>query len=220
MVRPSYSLAWRGEFFVLNEDGKTKQSDALAALQKLMAQSPAAAALQLQLAQVQGAPRTSSPASEAAPAVVGEQYLIFSLAGHQFAVKAEQVQGVERLTELTPLPNVVPWVRGVMNLRGSIVSVVDLRMFLGLEQLPYTPQTRLISLQYNEMLICMVVDGVSEMMPFPPSAIHASGTRQATVPSWVNPYVTGHALVSNRTMVILDVPRLLFSEKMQNYGAL
>jgi purine-binding chemotaxis protein CheW len=205
---------------VLNEDGKTKQSEALAALQKLMAQSPSAAALQLQLAQAQGTLRTGGPAGETTPAVVGEQYLIFSLAGHQFAVKAEQVQGVERLAELTPLPNVVPWVRGVMNLRGSIVSVVDLRMFLGLEQLPYTPQTRLISLQYSEMLICMVVDGVSEMLPLPPPAINTSSTRQTPVPSWVIPYATGHALLSNRTMVILDVPRLLFSEKMQNYGVL
>jgi purine-binding chemotaxis protein CheW len=195
------------------------QSDALAALQKLMAQSPSAAALQLQLAQAQGALRTGG-SDDATPTVVGEQHLIFSLADYEFAVKAEQVQGVERLAELTPLPHVVPWVRGVMNLRGSIASVVDLRMFLGLEQLPYTPQTRLISLQYNEMLICMVVDGVSEMVPFPPSAITSRGTRQGAIPSWIGPYATGLASLSNRTMVILDVPRLLFSEKMQNYGVL
>ena len=205
---------------MLNDDGKTKQSDALAALQKLMAQSPSAAALQLQLAQVQGALRQESSVSNATQAVVGEQYLVFSLADHDFAVKAEQVQGVERLMELTPLPNVAPWVRGVMNLRGSIVSVVDLRMFFGLVQLPYTPQTRLLSLQYNEMLICMIVDGVSVMMPFPPSAISTRSTRQTNIPSWVSAFATGHALLSNRTMVILDVPRLLFSEKMQNYGAL
>ncbi len=205
---------------MLNEDGRTMQSDALAALQKLMAQSPSAAALQLQLAQAQGSLSAGNSAGAATPAVVGEQHLIFSLADYEFAVKAEQVQGVERLMELTPLPNVVPWVRGVMNLRGSIVSVVDLRMFLGLEQLPYTPLTRLLSLQYNEMLICMVVDGVSEMRPFPPSAINPRGSRQTTVPSWAGLYATGYALLSNRTVVILDVPRLLFSEKMQNYGAL
>ena len=205
---------------MLNEDERTRQADALAALQKLMAQSPSAAALQLQLAQAQRALPVGSATAGAGPAVVGEQHLIFSLADQKFAVKAEQVQGVERLMELTPLPNVVPWVRGVMNLRGSIVSVVDLRMFLGLEQLPYTPQTRLVSLQYNEMLICMIVDGVSEMAAIPPSAINTAGARQGTVPSWISPYATGHALLSNRTMVILDVPRLLFSEKMQNYGVL
>jgi purine-binding chemotaxis protein CheW len=196
------------------------QSDAFAALQKLMNQSPSAAALQLQLAQAQGVLNTGSSVADTAPVVVGDQYLVFSLADREFAVKAEQVQGVERLMELTALPNVVPWVRGVMNLRGSIVSVVDLRMFLGLEQLDYTPRTRLLSLQYNEMLICMIVDGVSEMMPFPPTAIKSGNTRQSIIPPWVGPYATSYALLSNRAMVILDVPRLLFSEKMQNYGAL
>jgi purine-binding chemotaxis protein CheW len=205
---------------VSNEDGRTMQSDAFAALQKLMNQSPSVAALQLQLAQAQGILNTGGPNVDPIPAVVGEQYLVFSLVDREFAVKAEQVQGVERLIELTPLPNVVPWLRGVMNLRGSIVSVVDLRMFLDLEQLPYTPRTRLLSLQYNEMLICMIVDGVSEMMPFPPTAITIGNTRHAIVPPWVGSYVTGYALLSNRAMVILDVPRLLFSEKMQNYGAL
>lgn len=203
-----------------NQDERTMQSEAFAALEKLMHQSPSVAALQLQLAQVQGALNTGGPVAEVAPVVVGEQYLVFSLADREFAAKAEQVQGVERLTELTSLPNVVSWVRGVMNLRGSIVSVVDLRMFFGLEQLPYTPRTRLLSLQHNEMLICMIVDGVSEMMPFPASAINTGNTRQTIVPPWVGPYATGYALLSNRAMVILDVPRLLFSEKMQNYGAL
>ena len=205
---------------MLNEDGRTKQADAMAALQKLMAQSPSAAALQLQLAQAQRTLSAGSAGGGTAPAVVGEQYLIFSLADQKFAVKAEQVQGVERLMDLTPLPNVMPWVRGVMNLRGSIVSVVDLRMFLGLDQLPYTPQTRLLSLQYNEMLICMIVDGVSEMVPLPPSAINTTAMHQGMIPSWISSYATGQALLSNRTMVILDVPRLLFSEKMQNYGVL
>jgi purine-binding chemotaxis protein CheW len=205
---------------MLNENAKAMQSDAMAVLQQLMAQSPSAAALQMQLAQAQGALRTGSPAGEATPAVVGEQHLIFSLANHEFAIRAEQVQGVERFTEVTPLPHVVPWVRGVMNLRGSIVSVVDLRMFLDLEQLPYSPQTRLVSLQYNDMLICMIVDGVSEMMPFPPSAINSKDTHHAPIPTWISSYATGYALLSNRTMVILDVPRLLFSEKMQNYGVL
>jgi len=194
------------------------QPDALAALQQLMAQSPSAAALQMQLAQAQGQSRSDSMAVEGAPAVVGEQYLVFTLADRELAVKAEQVQGVERLGELTSIPNVAPWVRGVMNLRGSIVSVVDLRMFLDLEQLAYTPRTRLLSLQYNEMVICLIVDGVSEMLPIVPTAIIQGNMRQAMIPSWVIPYAAGSALLTNRMMVLLDVPRLLFSEKMQHYA--
>jgi len=127
----------------------------------------------------------------------GEQNLVFSLSDCELAVKAEQVQGVERLGEIASVPNVVPWVRGVINLRGSIVSVVDLRMFLDLEQLSYTPRTRLLSLQYKEMLICLVVDGVSEMLPIPASVIINGNVRQA-IPPWAIPYASGTALLANR----------------------
>lgn len=200
-----------------NDDLRTLQPDALAALKQLVAQSPsAAAALQMQLAQAQGQLRGDSVSSQM-PAVAGEQNLVFSLSDCELAVKAELVQGVERLGEITSVPNVVPWVRGVINLRGSIVSVVDLRMFLDLEQRPYTPRTRLLSLQYKEMLICLVVDGVSEMLPIPASVIINGNVRQA-IPPWAIPYASGTALLANRLMVILDVPRLLFSEKMHHYA--
>ena len=200
-----------------NEDLRTLQPDALAALKQLVAQSPsAAAALQMQLAQAQGQLRREGVSAQV-PAVAGEQNLVFSLSDCELAVKAELVQGVERLGEITSVPNVVPWVRGVINLRGSIVSVVDLRMFLDLEQLPYTPRTRLLSLQYKEMLICLVVDGVSEMLPIPASVIINGNMRQA-IPPWAIPYASGSALLANRLMVILDVPRLLFSEKMHHYA--
>jgi len=202
---------------VSSEDLRTLQPEAFAALKQLVAQSPsAAAALQMQLAQAQGQVRQDGVSAQGA-VVTGEQYLVFSLANCELAVKAELVQGVERLGEITSVPNIVPWVRGVINLRGSIVSVVDLRMFLDLEQLSYTPRTRLLSLQYKEMLICLVVDGVSEMLPIPASVIINGNVRQA-IPPWAIPYASGSALLANRLLVILDVPRLLFSEKMHHYA--
>jgi hypothetical protein len=122
--------------------------------------SAVGAALQ-QIAQAGMMRPEGSGVSENIVREVGQQYLVFTLDNRDVAIKAEQVQGVERLADVTIVPNVISWVKGVMNLRGSIASVVDLRMFLELEQVPYTPKTRLLSLQYNEMVICFVVDGVS-----------------------------------------------------------
>lgn len=207
-----------GSSFVSGEDLKTLQRDAFAAIQQLMSQSPSVAQLQMQLAQ--GQLGIGVPTGEALPQPVGEQYLVFSLGDRELAVKAEQVQGVERLSDLTPVPNVVAWVRGIMNLRGSIASVVDLRMFLDLEPIPPTPRTRLLSLQYNEMVICFVVDNVSEMLPVPANTVINGNMRQANIPPWAIPYATGSALLANRAIVLLDVARLLFSEKMQRYEAL
>lgn len=177
----------------------------------------AMATLQMQLARANLGRAEQGASTESGPTVVGDQYLVFSLFDREFAVKADTVQGVDRLVELTPVPNVVPWVRGVINSRGSIISVVDLRMFLDLEQLPYTPRTRLLSMQYNEMVICFIVDGVSEMLPVPPAAIMSGNTRQAVIPQWVQPYTAGYALFVNRTLLLLDAPRLLFSDKIQHY---
>ncbi len=202
-----------------SKDLRTAQRDALSALQKLRTASAAGATLQ-QLAQAGIVRPEALPSSENTAAVVGEQYLVFSLDNRDVAVKAELVQGVERLVDVTVIPNVLSWVRGVMNLRGSIVSVVDLRMFLDLEPVPSTPRTRLLSLQYNEMVICFIVDGVSEMLPIPESMISAGNMRQATIPYWALPHTAGIALLPNRMIVLLDVPRLLFSEKMQHYESL
>ncbi len=149
--------------------------------------------------------------------VVGEQYLVFSLVECEIALKAEHIDGVERLADVTPVPNVAPWISGVINLRGSIASVVDLRAFLGMERLPYNPRTRLLSVKYNEMVICLVVDSVSEMVPIHQSLINAN-MRQASIPQWLASYASGSALVGSRYIILLDAARLLFSDKMQHYS--
>lgn len=187
------------------------QRDRLAAIQQLRERMVSASSMQA---------AAGMPGTESAPAVVGEQYLVFSIENFEFAVKAGQVQGVERLGELTPVPNVAAWVKGVMNLRGSIISVVDLRQFLELGVSSPTARTRLLSLQENDMVISFIVDSVSEMLPVPDTAILNGNMRQATLPHWAAPYAAGCALLSNRVLVLLDVARLLFSEKMQRYEAI
>ena len=149
--------------------------------------------------------------------VVGEQYLVFSLLECEVALKAEHIDGVERLVDVTPVPNVAAWMSGVINLRGSIASVVDLRAFLGMERLPFNPRTRLLSVRANEMVICLVVDSVSDMIPIPPNAINGNA-RQANIPQWLASYASGSALIGNRYIILLDAARLLFSDKMQHYS--
>lgn len=200
-----------------DEPMKSLPNDVFATLQQQLKKQPSssasAALLQMQLAQVKQLNKENGADVVSAP--VGEQYLTFLLHDLEFAVKAEVVQGVERLSSLTPVPNVVSWVKGVMNLRGVITSVVDFRAFLGLESLPHTARTRLLSLQYNEMVICFMVDGVNEMLAIPPGSMRTG--RQAAIPSWVAPYASGVASVGSRGIVVIDVARLLFSEKIHHY---
>ncbi len=157
------------------------------------------------------------PMAQLETTVVGDQYLIFSLLDRDLGILAEHIQGVERLADVTPVPNVAAWVKGVINLRGSIASVVDLRAFLDLEVLPYNPRTRLLSVQYNEMVICLVVDSVSEMVPIPPASV-VTDLQRAGIPHRLAPYTSGSAQVGKRNVMLIDVAQLLFSEKMQRYA--
>lgn len=205
-----------GVTVVINEDSKNPYDTQQSSFSTSQQQRILAATAQIQRLQG-GQGTTEQDAAEHTPVVVGEQYLVFSLHEQEFAVKAELVQGVERPMYITPVPNVVSWIRGVVNLRGSIASVVDLRAFLGLEEVASSPRTRVLSLQANEMVICLTVDSVSEMLTIPQANI-VSGSRNSTpIPSWFASYATSYALFGSRVVVLLDVPHLLFSEKMQRY---
>lgn len=157
------------------------------------------------------------PIAQVETTVVGDQYLLFSLLDRDLGILAEHIQGVERMADVTPVPNVAPWVKGVINLRGSIASVVDLRAFLDLEVLAYNPRTRLLSVRYNEMVICLIVDGVSEMVPIPPASV-VTDLQRAGIPQRLAPFTSGSAQVGKRNVILLDVARLLFSERMQWYS--
>ena len=199
-----------------SEDPKKAQDNQRATFAMSQQQRILAATAQMQRIQ-SGQLSAESTSTEHAPAVVGEQYLVFSLNDREFAVKAELVQGVERPMYITPVPNVVSWIRGVVNLRGSIASVVDLRAFLGLEEVASSPRTRVLSLQSNEMVICLTVDNVNEMLQIPSENLMSTDAHPTAIPQWIAPYAAGYALFGNRVIVLLDVAHLLFSDRMQRY---
>ena len=146
----------------------------------------------------------------------GEQHLIFSLSGLDFGIKAEYVQTVDRLPEVTPVPNVAQWIDGVIHLRGQVISVVDLRSFLGLERQPVSPRTRLIAGRVGELVIGLVIDGISEMRGIQPHMIQLPETIRG-LPAWAAPYIGGVAIIVGRTVLMLDMERLLLSDKMHRY---
>ena len=146
----------------------------------------------------------------------GEQHLIFTLSGLDFGIKAEYVQTVDRLPEVTPVPNVAQWIDGVIHLRGQVISVVDLRSFLGLERQPISPRTRLIAGRVGELVIGLVIDGISEMRGIQPQMIQLPETIRG-LPAWAAPYIGGVATIVGRTVLLLDMERLLLSDKMHRY---
>ncbi len=156
-----------------------------------------------------------SPAG-ASPATVAAQHILFLLGDVECALPSEAVQGVERAFEVTPVPNVAPWVLGVTQMWGSIISVVDLRGFLGLQAIGVTPRSRLLAVVKREMTIGLVVDVVTEIRTMG-EFIRADAITSA--PAWAQPFAEGVAQVDGRMVVALDPEKLLFSDRMHRYRA-
>lgn len=148
------------------------------------------------------------PAAERVP-----QLVIFLLGNAECALPTEAVQGIERISEITPVPNTAPWVLGVVQVWGTIISVVDLRAFFGLPSEPVTQRSRLLVLTLKDMTIGFLVDVVTEMRPTDSvTAIDAPN-----LPPWIQPYAQSALRVDNRSIVLLDPERLLFSEPIHRY---
>jgi len=148
------------------------------------------------------------PAAERVP-----QLILFLLGTVECALPADAVQGIERITEITPIPNTAPWVLGVVQVWGSIVSVVDLRTFFGLTPEPLSTRNRLLVLTLKDMTIGFLVDFVTEMRP----TDNTIAMDDPTIPPWLQPYSEGSFHLEDRTVVLLDPERLLFSDAIHHY---
>lgn len=144
------------------------------------------------------------------------QHIVFDVAGVLCAFPSQSVQNVERGFEITPLPNVAPWVLGIAQLWGVIISVVDLAAFVGQGHANMTPRSRLLAVTVRDMQIGFLVDGVTEIR-----TMSAAIRRDASggTPEWARPYIDGVVQDSGRLIVALDPEKLLFSDRIQRYRA-
>ena len=144
-----------------------------------------------------------------------EQFLSFWLDGQEYALDILRVQEIREWMAVTAVPNTASYVRGVMNLRGAVVPVIDLRIRLGMGDQPYTAQTVVIVIHVmgddRTRIMGVVVDAVAEVYDLPPE--------QITPPPEVSTHgleqhVRGLVTVDGRMITILDFDRMLVAEDM------
>ena len=144
-----------------------------------------------------------------------EQYLTFMLAGEEYGVDILRVQEIKGWDSATRIPNTPDYVQGVINLRGTIVPIIDLRMRFDLEKLEYGPTTVVVVLKATtdkkERTMGIVVDGVSdvysvgggELKPAPEFGEDVSAE-----------FVKGLATIGEKMVIMLDIDRLLNSREL------
>ncbi len=144
------------------------------------------------------------------------QYLTFMLMGEEYGVDILRVQEIRCWQTVTTLPNAPVYVKGVVNIRGSIVPVVDLRMRFGMEEVEYTPVTvvivvKVLNEEGRERVMGVVVDTVSDTYIIPEENMKPAPEFGDSIDLTC---VKGLATVNDNMLILLDIDRLLNSDEL------
>mgnify|MGYP006295863721 CR=1 FL=1 len=139
-----------------------------------------------------------------------KQMIIFDIGQEKFGVKITRIHEINRMTEITELPDTSRYFAGIINLRGDIISVVDLRKRLGLENVENTEDTRIIVVEYQDDDVGLIVDAVSEVLHIDEEEVEDPPQSMVGIK---NDYLTGVVKIDDNIVNILDLDNLLASDE-------
>lgn len=134
------------------------------------------------------------------------QVVSFSLGKQIFAIDILQVQEIIRMLEITQVPNVPEFVKGVINLRGKVIPVVDLRKRFNLTAAEENLQERIIVVKGENKPVGMVVDDVSDVLRFPQDEVESAPAMVSNIDSQS---IAGVVKAKDRLVILLDVAKIL-----------
>jgi purine-binding chemotaxis protein CheW len=145
-----------------------------------------------------------------------QRYILFTLACRQYAVGLSSVLEVSRIPPITPVPQVPPWLHGVINLRGDIVSVIDFRTFLGLEAVHQSDNRRLLVVTTADATVTtsLIVDQINGIVALPMSPGPASAPPPEAA---MAPYAGGIYRHEDQVVTILDLERFLHAPVVRQF---
>lgn len=129
------------------------------------------------------------------------QYVVFKLGEEHFAVETAKILSINDMMKITPVPKAPAHIKGLINLRGSIKSLVDIHLLLNIE--PYENQNNIIILKVNEEEIGIIVDDVEEVIDIDEQKLQKLETRN------IEYYIKGVIELDNRLLTIIDIEKLL-----------
>jgi purine-binding chemotaxis protein CheW len=143
---------------------------------------------------------------------MASEYLTFTLGSEEYAIDILKVQEIRGYEQPTLIANAPAFIKGVINLRGIIVPVVDLRIKFKLDLIEYTPFTVVIILNVARRVIGVVVDSVSDVISLTQSQICPAPDFSG---SFDTKYILGLAAQESRMMIVTDIERLMSSAEME-----
>lgn len=144
---------------------------------------------------------------------VGSEFLVFTLGDEEYGIdilKVQEIRGYDADT-VTRIANVPSFIKGVTNLRGIIVPIVDLRIKFNLGRVDYNEQTVVIILNLDRRVVGIVVDGVSDVLMLNSGQIRPAPEFGATLST---EYLTGLGTVDERMLILVDIEKMMTSDEM------
>ncbi len=140
------------------------------------------------------------------------QLVTFSIDEEEFGVDILKVQEIIRTMEITKVPRAQDFVEGVINLRGKVIPIIDLRRRFGLSSKEHDKHTRIIVIEINNMIVGFVVDSVSEVLRIPAGTVEPP---PPVVAGMESEYISGVGKLQDRLLILLDLDKLLSGEDME-----
>ena len=150
-------------------------------------------------------------AETGAQAAGANEFLTFTLGAEEYGVDILKVQEIRGYGTVTRIPEAPDFVKGVINLRGTIVPVVDMRLKFKLGKADYNTFTVMIILNVADRVVGMVVDSVSDVVALTPSQIRPAPELGSAVGAQ---FLTGIGALDSRMLILLDIERLMTSAEM------
>jgi len=150
--------------------------------------------------------QSAAPATTAGATGDERQLVVFQLGAELYGVEISRVHEIIRLQEVTRVPHSPTFVEGVINLRGKVISVINLRRRFGLPEADDTRDGRIVVVDINDQVVGMVVDGVSEVLRINSATIEPPSPAVAGIDS---EYLQGIAKLPERLVILLDLDRVL-----------
>jgi purine-binding chemotaxis protein CheW len=152
----------------------------------------------------------SAPVREERKAVEATEHLAtFFLGREEYGVDVRLVQEIIRVSEITQVPRAPEFIKGVINLRGRIIPVVDLKRKLGLGDVDVARQSRIVVVKIKERLIGLLVDGASQVLKVPVSTIEAAPDEVTEIDTTA---IRGVAKLPGRLIILMDLNKTLALE--------
>ncbi len=146
------------------------------------------------------------------------KYLTFSLAEEEYGIGILKIKEIIGMMPITPVPQTPEYVKGVINLRGKVIPVLDLRMRFGMEKIDYTERTCIIVVeiagQGGDVQIGIVVDAVSEVLSIKGEDIEETPTFGTNLNT---DYILGMAKMEGGVKILLDIDRVLSDEEIATF---